>query len=185
MYADDNQIHKTLKAIKENDGFPGPLKPMVRANIIGKWATVEVSPLTGLDVQWTLTADGKKKLREYNSLERWRKKNKEWTRRGYGRPNHHTPDVVVPLTIEVLDALKAIRERGDPETTRLDILARIQRHGAHAAKTVKGVHGQDIVVYGSLAECKDGVWTLTKAGLDVEAGHIRKSECAQFSGKVR
>lgn len=175
-------IHHALKAIKENDGFPGPLKPLVRANIIGKWATVEVSPLTGMDMQWTLTAEGKKQLIEFNSLARWRKKYKDGYKR---RPNNHTPDVVVPLTVEVLDALKAIRERGDPETTRLDILARIQRHGIHGAKIIKDGDGKDILIHGSLAEFKDGVWMLTKAGRDAEAGHIRKCDCAQFSGKVR
>jgi hypothetical protein len=176
-------IHQALKAIKENDGFPGPLTPMVRAKIIGTWATVEVSPLTGLDIQWTLTTEGKKKLIEFNCHVRRSKKYKGWGKRGH--PDYYTPDVVVPLTVEVLDALKAIRERGDPETTRLDILARIQRDGIHGAKIIKGGDGEDTLVRGSLAEFKDGVWTLTKAGLHAEAGHIRKSECAQFTGKVR
>lgn len=68
----------------------------------------------------------------------------------------------------------------EPNTIKLDILARIQRYGIHGAKHVNGQ-----LVHGALAECKDGVWTLTKAGQYAEAGHIRKTDCAQFTGKVR
>lgn len=180
-------IHRALKLIKENDGFPGPLDSLVRANILGKWATVEVSPLTGMDMQWTLTAEGKKKLREYNASVRRSRKYKEGRVKGMQHPRYqqYQRDAVVPLTIEVLDALKSIRETGEPGTDKLDILARIQRRGSHAAKTVKGSEGKEIVVSGSLAEFKDGIWTLTDVGRRVEAGHIRKGECAQFSGKVR
>ena len=184
-YVPDNEIHQALKAIKENDGFPGPLKPLVRANILGRWATVEVSELTGLDVQWTLTAEGKKKLRQLNGHARYTKKYKEKLARGHGRPNHYQREAVVPLTIEVLDALKSIRETGVPGTDKLDILARIQRYGRHASKMVKSNEGKWVEIHGSLAEFKDGVWTLTAAGLQAQSGHIRKSECAQFSGKVR
>lgn len=185
MDAINAKIYATLKAIKENDGFPGPVPAVVRANILGRWATVEVSPLTGLDVQWTLTADGKKKLSEYGRSERFSKRYREKLARGHGRPSHHVKEVPVPLTIEVLDALKAIREFGEPNTDKMDILARIQRHGIHGAKNVKGTDGRETLVYGALAIFEDGVWSLTDAGRRVEAGHIRKSECAQFSGKVR
>lgn len=185
MYVSEEQLHHVLKTIKENDGFLGEINSDVRAKIFGQWATVEVSSITGMDVQWTLTTEGKKKLRELNANVRWRKKYEEFRASGRGRPNHQTKDVVVPLTIEVLDALKSIRETGDPNTTKLDILARIRRHGIHAAKTIKGADGRDILVHGALADFKDGVWTLTDAGCRVEAGHVRKSECAQFTGKVR
>lgn len=179
-YLPEKAVHEVLKAIKNNDGFPGFIEERLRKYILGKFATVEISPHTGMDIQWTLTAEGKKELRKLNGLARWHKKHKDWK-----NPRaHYTPDAVVYLTIEVLDALKSIRETGHPNTDKLDVLARIQRRGTHAAKT-REKDGQYITVSGSLAECKDGVWTLTDAGKRVEAGHIRKTECAQFSGKVR
>lgn len=178
----DQRVVQTMKAIKENDGFPGPMPEYVRKYIIEKLAEVEVSPLSGLDMQWTLTAEGKKFLREVSRNERYARK-----RKVLNHPRHrpYQRDAVVPLTIEVLDALKAIRETGDPQTDKMEILARIQRHGTHAAKTIKDNLGKVLEVSGALAEYNEGVWTLTKAGERVEAGHIRKSECAQFTGKVR
>lgn len=179
-HVNEQDIHKALKAIKENDGFPGKLSDGVRFNILNKWATVEVSPVTGMDIQWKLTAEGKKRLRLLNSNERYKKKHKNW----HNPRAHKVDDVVVPITVEVLDALKSIRENGDPNTTKLDIVARIQRDGAHGAVTT--LNGREYVTkYGALAHCENGVWTLTKAGERVEAGHIRKTECAQFTGKVR
>ena len=176
----EEAIHKALKAIKENDGFPGKLKDNVRANIIDKWATVEVSLITGMDIQWRLTTGGKQRLRILNRDVRYREKHKNWSK----RRNHQTDDVVVPITVEVLDALKSIRETGDPKTTKLDIVARIQRNGAHGAVTT--LNGREYITkYGALAHCADGVWTLTEAGKRAEAGHIRKDKCAQFTGKVR
>ena len=174
-YPNEGEIHKALKAIKETGGFPGKLSPFVRANINGKWATVEVSPYTGMDIQWHLTSEGKKQLKYLNIRERADVK--------YNKPirSNHVPDAVVPLTVEVLDALKSIRETGDPNTTKLDILARIQREGIHGVKFVKGSG----LIHGSLAEHENGVWTLTDAGKHAEAGHIRKDECAQFTGKVK
>ena len=183
----DQRVVKTMKAIKENDGFPGPVPDYVRKYILEKaLADVEVSPFSGLDMGWTLTADGKKFLKEVSRNERYAKKYKESGRAiRFRGAQASMRDAVVPLTIEVLDALKAIRETGDPQTDKMEILARIQRYGQHAAKTVKNALGQQVVVSGALAECNDGIWTLTKAGESVEAGHIRKSECAQFTGKVR
>lgn len=182
-YIVDDQLHRVLKAIKENDGFPGPLASRVREHIIGNLATVEISPLTGLDVQWTLTPEGKRKLTEFNRRQRYKAKHGDkWSRGRYAPPQQDAP---VPITIEVLDALKAIRETGEPNTDKLDILARIQRYGIHAAKYVKDVNGENHLVSGALAEFKNGVWSLTDTGHRVEAGHIRKSQCAQFTGKVR
>lgn len=177
----DDILHDALKRIKENDGFVGAMKETVRTYILHKnYATVEVSPHTGMDIQWTLTSEGKKHLTELNRRARYRKKNKN-----YRNPRaHKVDDVVVPITIEVLDALKSIRENGHPNTTKLDILARIQRDGAHGAVT-KQEGREYITKYAALANCSNGVWTLTEAGKRVEAGHIRKTECAQFSGKVR
>lgn len=178
-FVNDEKIHEVLKSIKENDGFPGTLTASVRDVILDKWATVEVSQETGMDIQWTLTADGKKHLRLLNGLKRWRAKNKNtW------RKSEYIPNTPVPLTIDVLDALKSIREVGHPNTEKIEILARIQRSSAHGAKTI--LNGREyITVYGALAIFKDGVWTLTDSGKRIEAGHIRKSECAQFFGKVR
>lgn len=185
MNADDPKITKVLEAIKNNDGFPGPMADDVRRAIVESfmYAIPEVSPQTGLDLQWKLTAAGKKYLRVVYGTRRHREKYRE-RHEQYRLRVKSSVDAVVPLTIEVLDALKAIRESGDPETNKLDILARIQRSGQHAAKTVK-TPGGPLVVFGALAECNNGVWTLTDAGKRVEAGHIRKSECAQFSGKPR
>jgi hypothetical protein len=172
-YVAGDQIHRFLKAIKENDGFPGPLPSNVRLIILlDQFATVEVSPLTGMDFQWTLTKEGKRKLSEFNRNARYNAKYKERKRLGYGRPSRRTEDVVVPLTIEVLDALKSIRETGEPNTDKMEILSRIQLYGIHAAKYVKGANGENHLVHGALANCTNGVWTLTDAGKRVEAGHI-------------
>lgn len=184
----DNSVHETLRAIKENDGYPGPVREVVRRSIVPKYATYETSPHTGLITQWTLTPAGKKQLSFLNGYQRRREreKTKPGYRRWERRPSYHREtDAPVPLTIEVLDALKSIREEGDPNTDKLEILARIQRQGVHGAKYVKGSDGQNHLIHGALAECRNGVWTLTNAGIRAEAGHIRKSECAQFGGKVR
>lgn len=181
MYITNLPILNTLQAISDTGGFPGPLSSFLRARIVGKYAEVEVSPHAGLDLQWTLTPEGKKYLRWHRKNERYRKNAREREAQGKGR-QYHPPqrEAPVPLSIEVLDALKAIRERGDPETDKLDILARIQRYGIHGAVNATGVP-----VHGSLATFENGIWSLTEAGRRAEAGHIRKSDCAQFSGKVR
>lgn len=175
------KVVAVLEAIKYNDGFPGPVDPAIRAHIIGRLAYPEISPLTGMDMEWKLTTEGKQWFRSHITAQRRAAKMREHRVRNH----NYQRDAVVPLTIEVLDALKAIRETGDPQTNKLDILARIQRYGTHAARTVKDNFGKLVEVSGSLAEYKDGVWTLTDVGKRVEAGHIRKSECAQFTGKVR
>lgn len=181
MYATDLPVLKALQAISDSGGFPGPLTSLVRARIVGTYAEVEVSPHTGLDLQWTLTAEGKKCLRRHRARERYYKKARELEAKGKGRSYRPPqPEAPVPLTVEVLDALKAIRERGNPETDKLDILARIQRYGLHGSTNATG-----IPIRGALATFENGVWTLTEAGRRAEAGHIRKTECAQFSGKVR
>lgn len=166
----NSKAHAVLKAIKENDGFPGAVPDSVRKEILNGLATVEVSPITGLDMQWKLTPVGKQELRRLNGHARYLEKNKDRPKR---RDERHQSGYVrhaaVPLTIEVLDALKAIRDTGEPQTDKLEIIARIQRRGDG------GPH----------AEFKDGVWTLTPRGLYQANNHIRKSECAQFSGKVR
>lgn len=168
-------VYDILICIKENDGYIGQITPEKRSLIL-PYATVELSP-SGLDMQWTLTADAKKSMMKFRSDQRWRAK--------YGHVRHHgyeprERDAPVPLTIDVLDALKSIRETGEPGTQKIEVLARIQRYGVHAAKFKDGRW-----VDGALAEYKDGIWKLTGAGQYVEAGHIRKSECAQFTGKVR
>jgi hypothetical protein len=179
------EIDALIQKIKDNDGFLGTVREDVRTHLLKGLATVETSPITGLDVQWTLTTKGKQRLRQIKAEKKQRQRNASWFAKNK-RDNWPYPDYsVVPLTVEVLDALKSIRENGEPGTPKLDILARIQRKGAHAAKTVKDVAGGSTIVYGALAEYKDGVWSLTDAGKRVEAGHIRKSECAQFSGDVR
>ena len=179
----DQKLHEALKTIKFNDGFLGPVDAVLRQKLLRSgWVALEVSPVTGLDFCWLLTPEGKKQISYYNGMERraeaYRKKYPNGHPRSYRNDAPQEP--VVPLTVEVLDALKSIRLTGEPGTTRLDILARIQRYGKHGATHVNGVW-----VHGALAECKDGVWKLTTAGKAAEAGHIRKSECAQFSGKVR
>lgn len=178
-----DEIKRVLEVIKSNDGFPGILSENTRAVLVNKkYAVPEVSPITGLDVRWSLAPEGKAYLRRSRAISRDRRLGKErFKQRLYPQ---HQREAVVPLTIEVLDALKAIREHGDPRTTKLEVLARIQRHGQHAAKTIKGAEGKDIVVSGALATCKDGEWSLTDAGKRIEAGHIRKGACAQFTGKV-
>lgn len=168
-------VYKTLKAVKDNDGFPGPVPVSVRNYLVPRFAEVEVSPYTGLDIQWKLTSEGKKELRRLHGEERYRQKRRKWELAhpdrlwGGGYSGAYTHPAVVPMTIEVLDALKAIRDTGEPQTEKLEILARIQRDGGD----------------GKLAEHKDGVWSLTLNGKARAASHIRKAQCAQFGGKVR
>jgi hypothetical protein len=166
MNATEIQIHKVLKTIKSNDGFPGPVPAKIQERIVPEYAYFDISPFTGLITQWHLTTVGKKKLRELNAIERFRKKNKDSLNK---RPSRYTPEAPVPLTIEVLDALKAIKTTGHPQTDKMEILARIQRRGGG----------------GPYAEYMNERWCLTQQGLYQAANHIRKSECAQFSGKVR
>lgn len=181
MDAINHNIYNVLKAIKENDGFPGPVPAIVRANILGKWATVEVSPLTGLDVQWELTAEGKKKLREFNTVERYRKKAK--ARPLHPRLQRYEAPKPAPLTTEVRDALKSIMDHGHPGTEKMDILSRIQL-GSRYVEGFSDYRG-GYVAAGGLAVFHEGKWYLSHEGKEIAKNHIRKAECAQFTGKVR
>jgi hypothetical protein len=156
----EDLVYKFLTAIKENDGFvlESPSKA-VRDFIIPTYATVEVSPHIGMDIQWHLTSAGRSEMKRIFGRRQRRSK----LPRSYPYSIQRGP--VVSLTIEVLDALKAIMDTGEPQTDKLDIVARIQ--------------------LGKYAECDGGVWRLTNAGKYQAQNHIRKSECAQFSGKVR
>jgi hypothetical protein len=168
----DDTVHAVLKAIKENDGFPGPVKPPIRDRVL-YWATVETSPVTGADMQWELKPAGKRRVTSYERHQKFMKKHgsrlkaEAAAERARYRVYDRSMEKSAPLTVEVKDALKSIMTEGHPGTTKFDILAWIQQ-------------GWD-----RLAECKDGEWKLSKRGLEIARAHIRKAECAQFSGKVR
>jgi hypothetical protein len=166
----------TLRKIRETDGFPGEVSEALRAEIVPEYATVEISPHTGMILQWKLTKKGAGELRKANSsarfMEKWRKNNA----RRYSQPE---PKAIRPLTVEVLDALKSILQDGHPNTEKLDILSRIQRAGGG------GFYQKMWVADGPWAIFKDGKWELTKIGHAAAIAHVRKSECAQFGGKVR
>lgn len=163
----DSHLHSLLRKIKTNDGYLGQISIQWRRRLLTDLATVEVSPETGLDVKWSLTPEGKKELRRFNGWQRYSQKRKEQEAE---RPRvRYEPEAPVPLTIEVLDALKSIRDTGEPQTEKLEILARIRRRGGG----------------GPYAEEKDGKWSLTNQGKYQADNHIRKKECAQFTGKVR
>lgn len=69
------------------------------------------------------------------------------------------------LPTEYLDALKSIQQTGHPNTEKMDVVERLQLL--------------------RLAALKDGKWSLEYNGINAIRDYIRKSECAQFSGKVR
>lgn len=164
-----------LRKIKETGGFPGEVRKDIADKTIPTYATVEVSPYTGLILQWTVTKKGKEELRWAN----WKLRHpadKYMHHPRYRKPDEHA---VRPLTIEVLDALKSIMDNGHPDTEKLDIIARIQRAGNG------GYYMGKWIADGPWATFKDGVWELTKLGKERAVAHIRKADCAQFTGKVR
>ena len=167
-----------LRKIKETGGFPGEVRKDIADKTIPTYAEVEVSPHTGLYIQWRVTKKGKEELRWAN----WSIRNKDRLKAdAANRKRRYEKDPVapIPLTIEFRDALKSILNTGEPNTDKLDILARIQRRGGG------GYYLGEYVADGPFAEFKDGIWTLTDRGKEIAAAHIRKADCAQFTGKVR
>ena len=173
----DSNIIGILRKIKETGGFPGEVKEGLAKQIIGVYATVETSPHTGMILQWSLTKKGKAELKWDNHKKRHPERYKH-NRQCYP-PRRDDPVAVRPLTIEVLDALKSILDNGHPNTEKLDILARIQRAGGG------GYYRKEWIADGPWAKLKDGVWELTSLGKSAAVAHVRKAECAQFTGKVR
>lgn len=173
-----------LSKIKENDGYLGQLPPEKRKLILGL-ATVELSP-SGLDMQWTLTADAKKSMMKFRSGQRYNKKyresNERWRRANQEAIKASQPKEA-PLSIEVRDALKSIMEHGHPGTDKMDVLASIQL-GSRFTEGYTSRGDGYTHVYG-LALFHNGKWLLSNNGREIALNHIRKSECAQFSGKVR
>jgi hypothetical protein len=163
----EDRVFNYLTKIHDNDGFVTDVPEKIKNFIVPELATFDVSTYSGLITQWHLTSAG---LREYRRIFGERRKTKlTRTEKNRGRNTeeqysyHDGP--VVSLTIEVLDALKAIMTTGEPQTEKMVILSRIQ--------------------LGGYAKCENGIWTITHSGRYQANNHIRKSECAQFSGKVR
>ena len=173
-----------LSKIKENDGFLGQLPAEKRKSILG-YATVELSP-SGLDVQWTLTPDAKKAMMKFRSNLRYTKKHRESNER-WRRANQEAIKAAqpkeAPLSVEVRDALKSIMDHGHPGTDKMDVLASIQLGSHYTAGYTSRGDGYTHV-YG-LALFHDGKWLLSNHAREIAKNHIRKAECAQFSGKVR
>ena len=173
-YRYDTDVTDFLRKIKESGGFPGQVSDSMKEKTIPFYAEVEVSPHTGLIIQWRLTKNGKEALK-------WANYNLRHPDKYTYNPRYREPDehAVRPLTIEVLDALKSILDTGEPGTEKLDIIARIQRAGGG------GYYMKEWIADGPWATFKDGKWELTTLGKEAAVAHIRKAECAQFTGKVR
>ncbi len=174
----DEKVLSLLRKIKESGGFPGEVSDELFKLVNGYYTTVELSPYTGLRLQWHLTKNGREALRWDNYKKRHAERNKIEAEK---RERRRQPDPVapIPLTVEFRDALKSILNTGDPNTDKLDILARIQRQGGG------GYYLGEYVADGPFALFKNGIWTLTNRGKEIAAAHIRKDQCAQFTGKVR
>lgn len=153
MYGND-EIGDFLRKIKESGGYPGEISDSLFPKIVPVHATVEISPYTGLRLQWHLTKKGKETLRWSNYRLRHKdrlKKDADERRKRYER---NEVSVARPLTIEVLDALKSILHNGNPGTDKMHILARIQRAGTG------GYYQGQYYADGPWAKCEDGVTPL-------------------------
>lgn len=177
-YRYDEKVLAFLRKIKETGGYPGEVNDEMFKVIDGYFTTVELSPYTGLRLQWHLTKNGRESLRWDNYKKRHKERSKVESEKR-DRRRKQDEFAVRPLTIEVLDALKAILDNGHPDTEKLDVLARIQRAGGG------GYYQKQWIADGPWAELKDGEWKLTSLGREAAVAHIRKTDCAQFTGKVR
>lgn len=162
-----DKIVAALKFVRENGNLSGVetyLKVYIRDGIdmmpLVKYIDIFEDPKTG-DItcdKWVLTPYGESFLR------RPARSYSLFTERARDRQRTYWENPRLP--IEVLDALKSIKLTGEPNTTKMDVLARLQLGSQYAFM-------------------KDGEWFLSWSGDNVARDHIRKSECAQFGGKVR
>jgi len=162
-----DKVVAALKSVRDNGNLSGIetyLKVYIRDGLemmpLVKYIDIIEDPKTG-DItydKWVLTPYGEDFLRRpARSYSRFS---------AYARSRQKTYWENPRLPIEVMDALKNIKMTGHPNTEKMDVIARLQLASQYAFM-------------------KDGKWFLSWSGENVVRDHIRKSECAQFGGKVR